>query len=156
TAADGTWQFDGAPLALAGLHLSIDHPRFLSSGHPVQDRLDGPYVLDPGLKLSGCVTDRKGVRVPTAHITVGRDRWGSVQSPGDVARDGTFVVYALRPGSTWVTAGAPGFAPQVKPVELDATTKPLDFQLDPGHTTRFKVVNEDGEPLAGIRVVADR
>src|SRR5262249_51296542 len=40
TAADGTWQLDGAPLALAGLNISIEHPRFIKSSHPVQDRID--------------------------------------------------------------------------------------------------------------------
>lgn len=155
TAADGTWQLDGAPQTLAGLHVQIEHPRFIRSGHPVQDRMDGRYVLDPGLKLSGRVTDRKGRPIPAAHITVGRDRWGSLDKPVSVARDGTYVVYALRPQSTWVTAEAPGFAPQVKPVELDARTRPLDFQLDPGHTTQFKVVNENGDPVEGIRIVAD-
>jgi beta-lactamase regulating signal transducer with metallopeptidase domain/thiol-disulfide isomerase/thioredoxin len=155
TAADGTWQLDGAPLALAGLHVSIEHPRFIRSGQPVQDRTDGRYVLDPGLKLSGRVTDRKDMPIPAAHITVGRDRWGSLHKPVPVARDGTYVVYALRSESTWVTAEAPGFAPQVKPVELDGATKPLDFQLDPGNTTHFKVVNDNGAPLAGIRIVAD-
>jgi thiol-disulfide isomerase/thioredoxin len=155
TAADGTWQLDGAPLALAGLHVRIEHRRFIRSDHPVQDRADGRYVLDPGLKLSGRVTDRKGMPIPAAHITVGRDRWGSLDKPVRVTPDGTYVVYALRPESTWVTAEAAGFAPQIKPVELDAATKPLDFQLDPGHTTHFKVVNDNGDPIAGIRIVAD-
>jgi beta-lactamase regulating signal transducer with metallopeptidase domain/thiol-disulfide isomerase/thioredoxin len=155
TAADGTWQLDGAPLALGGLHVRIEHPRFIRSDHPVQDRSDGRYVLDPGLKLSGRVTDHKGMPVPAAHITVGRDRWGSLDKPVPVVPDGTYVVHALRPQSTWVTAEAPGFAPQIKPVELDAATQPLDFQLDPGHTTHFKVVNDNGDPIAGIRIVAD-
>jgi beta-lactamase regulating signal transducer with metallopeptidase domain len=155
TAADGTWQLDGAPLALSGLHVRIEHPRFIRSNPPVQDRTDGRYVLDPGLKLSGRVTDRKGMPIPAAHITVGRDRWGSLDKPVPVAQDGTYVVYGLRPQSTWVTAEATGFAPQVKPVELDGATKPFDFQLDPGHTTQFKVVNDNGDPLAGIRIVAD-
>jgi thiol-disulfide isomerase/thioredoxin len=155
TAADGTWQLDGAPLALAGLHVRIEHPHFIRSNPSVQDRTDGRYVLDPGLKLSGRVTDRKGMPIPAAHITVGRDRWGSLDKPVPVAGDGTYVVYGLRPQSTWVTVEAPGFAPQIKPVELDGATKPLDFQLDPGHTTHLKVVNDNGDPLAGIRIVAD-
>ena len=155
TGSDGSWLFDGAPLALNGIQARIEHPRFIKDSRLVQDRVDGRYVLDPGLTLSGHVLDRNGKPVPSAHISFGRDRWGALREPVPVDPDGSYHVYAQKPQSTWVTAEAPEFAPQVKPVELYDETKPIDFELAPGHTTRFAVVNDAGEPIPGIRIVAD-
>jgi beta-lactamase regulating signal transducer with metallopeptidase domain/thiol-disulfide isomerase/thioredoxin len=155
TRANGLWELDGAPRGAGSLTLRVEHPHFKQSDFSVQDRLDGVYALDSGLKLSGRVTDRAGKPIPAAQITVGRDRWGSLDKPVSVAPDGAYVVYGLRPVSTFVTAEAPGFAPQVVPVELGAATKPVDFKLETGLTTRFKFVDDDGNPVVGFQVCAD-
>lgn len=155
TAADGTWQFDGAPLKLAGLHLRIEHPGFIQSSHSLQDRTDGRYELDPGLQLTGRVVDQAGKPVVGAKITVGRDRWGRNIRPTPVDEQGAYTVSALSPEATAVTVEAQGFAPQVKSVVVEKATKPVDFELEPGRTTRFQVVDIAGKPLIGIRIVAD-
>jgi len=155
TADDGTWQFDGAPLKPAGLQLRLEHPRFIQSSQPVQDRVDGRYELDPGLTLTGRVLDQNGKPVAGAHVTVGRDRWGRSIRPTAVDPEGAYSVAALSPESTFVTVEAPGFAPQVKPVVVTKDTNPIDFALEPGHTTRFQVTDLEGKPLGGIRIVAD-
>lgn len=155
TGADGQWRLYGAPLDLAGISLRIEHPRFVTSGQPVQTGTVARYALDPGLTLSGRVVDEAGQPVPDAHITVGRDRFGTLDKPVAVEKDGTYTVYALRKQSTWVTAEAAGFAPVVKAVELDSETPPVDFELKRGATTRFRVVDRAGEPVGGVRIVAD-
>jgi len=155
TAEDGTWQLDGAPVNLNNLLVNIEHPRFVKAVFSVQDRTDGTYMLDPGLTLTGRVLDQNGKPVPQAHITVGHDRWGRLDRPVPVAEDGTYIVYALKQESTWITAEAPGFSPQIRSVEVHAETKPIDFQMTPGHTIRFKIVDVEGEPIAGIRICAD-
>jgi hypothetical protein len=152
---DGSWQLDGAPLNLNGLFINISHPRYLRSGQAVQDKTDARYALDPGLQLTGHVTDQNGKPIPPAHVTVGRDRWGRDDRPAVVDQDGNYVVYALKPESTWVTAEAPGFAPHAVQIDLNKTTKPVELQLKPGQTTRFRVVDRQGAPLLGIRLSAD-
>lgn len=155
TAEDGSWSLDGAPLKVGGLNIQIDHPRFIKASQSVQDREDGRYQLDPGLTLSGRVIDQQGNPIPQAHITIGKDRWGRIDRPVAVNKDGSYTVYALTAQSTSVTAEAAGFAPQVKSATIERDAKPLDFQLAVGRVTRFRVVNTEGEPVAGVRIVAD-
>lgn len=155
TGEDGKWLLDGAPLTLNGLMITIEHPHFIISRAAVQDRLDAQYVLDPGLELRGQVVDHLGKPIPDAHITVARDRWGSMERPVAVAEDGSYIVTGLEPQTTLVTAEASGYAPLIKSIQLDRNLQPLDFELLPGHITRFKVVDRSGDPLPGVRIVAD-
>lgn len=152
---DGRWSFDGAPLNLAGISVYIQHPHYIKTGIPVQDRTDGRYELDPGLSMTGRVIDNEGQPVPNAQITVGRDRWGRVESPAITNADGTYTVYALKAEPTVVTAEAPKLAPQTQSVVIRKQMKPVDFQLVAGKVTRIRVLNADGEPIAGARVLAD-
>ncbi|MDB5338458.1 MAG: resA 1, partial [Planctomycetaceae bacterium] len=155
TAEDGTWSLDGAPLNVAGLNLRIEHSRFITKRSAVLDREDGEYQLDAGLTLTGRVVDGQGRPVPKVQVTVGRSRWEGRETSADVKADGSYIVYALEPQSTLVTAEAPGLAPQVQQVAIDQETKPVDFQLLPGQTTRFQVVDMERKPVAGMRIVAD-
>ncbi|WP_010586883.1 carboxypeptidase regulatory-like domain-containing protein [Schlesneria paludicola] len=154
TNEDGKWRFDGAPLS-HGLNVSLSHPRFTKGSQSVQDRVDGRYVLEPGLTLTGHVTDENGQPVPGARITIGRDRFGSDDKPSTVEKDGSYAVYALRPQSTYVTVEAPGFAPQVVPIDLDANSKSVDFKLKPGHLIQFHVLDEAGNPIQAASIFAD-
>ncbi len=155
TAADGSWSLDGAPWKVSGLSVQISHPRFIKAFPPAQDREDGRYQLDPGLTLSGRVLDQQGKPIPQAHITIGKDRWGRIDRPVAVDKDGSYTVYALTAESTSVTAEASGFAPQIKPAVIKPGSAPVDFQLDVGRVTRFRVIDAEGEPVAGVLIVAD-
>lgn len=155
TKDDGSWLLDGAPMTPIGLNLTIEHPRFVKYTRAVQDRIDGVYQLDPGLSVTGRVTDENGKQVPGAHVTVGRDHRGSVQRPIPVEEDGKYTVFALKPDETWVTVEAPKFAAQTVEVKIEANMKPVDFKMKPGHVTRIKIVDHNGEPVSGILVNAD-
>lgn len=155
TGDDGSWSLDGAPMNLAGISVGVRHPQYIQTWVPVQDRTDGRYELDPGLTMTGRVVDSDGKPVANAQITVGRDRWGRVDVPSITNAEGIYAVYALKPESTVVTVEARTFGPQTQSVVVSRTMKPIDFQLAAGKVTRIRVVNSDGEPIAGVRVVAD-
>lgn len=155
TDAEGKWSLDGAPLNSDQLRVSLEHPKFIRTWENLQDRADGRYPLDPGLTLSGRVVDEQGQPIPKAHITVGRDRWGRTEKPTPVDKDGRYTVYALKPETTPVTAEAPGFAPQIVSATVERDVKPVEFVLKKGFITRFEIVNADGEPIVGARIVAD-
>lgn len=154
TKEDGTWQFDGAPLTYE-LNVALSHPRFVGERQAVHDRIDGRYILNPGVTLTGRVADETNNPVLGARITIGRDRFGSRDKPTVVENDGTYSVHALKPQLTYVTAEAPGYAPQVIPIDLGENSKPVDFKLLPGHLIQFHVVDRDGNPIEAARIVAD-
>jgi len=155
TEQDGIWTLDDAPLDVSATKISIKHPGFTEySFQSIQDRVDGQYVLDRGVSLSGRVTDKNGSPIPTAHITVGRGGWRRMEGILPVTKEGTFTLDTVKPESTWVTVDADGYAPQVKNVELNRETGSVDFQLLPGNTTHFKVVGDNGKAVEGASIWA--
>lgn len=155
TDADGKWSADGAPLETADLNIDLEHPEFIRGSSELRAGLDNHSILDSGLSISGRVTDAEGQPIRGATITIGRDRWGRLEAPAACEMDGGFRIGALEPQSTWLTAAAPGCAPQVVAVEVRAGAPRVNFALVPGKTTTIRIVDSEGRPLPNVRVVAD-
>ncbi len=58
------------------------------------------------------------------------------------------------PGASLVTVQANGFAPDLRAIHPEDQPV-LEFRLGPGHTLRGKVVDRQGQPVAGATIAAD-
>src|SRR5262249_22045699 len=51
------------------------------------------------------------------------------------------------PGQTTLTVLAPGWAPQLRKVNLQAGLPPQDFRMEPGKPIRLRIVDAAGKPV---------
>jgi len=127
-------------------------------------------VMKRGTAVEGIVVDAVRKRPVTRFTIGGRDRidtregapgsWNPfgggqlVEDPG-----GRFRVPSIKPGSRQLVFSAEGYQTRVvEDLEIkgDEDLLGLIVQLDPGATVRGTVVDEDGKPVAGVRLAATR
>ena len=70
--------------------------------------------------------------------------------------DGWFRLENVKLGEYVLTIEARGYAPQQQHVKLRHRPQPLSFTLRPGRRVRNRIVDDDGEPIAGACVVLNR
>ena len=158
TDTDGKWSVNMAPASIRRFRLDVTHPDYMQSEltgtyPPYSQMLDRTAVvmLRKGTSLTGRVLDPDGQPVKGAKIVVTeKGQEFSAQQPQQTSEDGTFRFDNWKPGPTTVYAAAVGFAPQTK--EWTDFSSPVEFQLAPGKTVRFKVLDMDGKPIPQARV----
>ena len=70
--------------------------------------------------------------------------------------DGRFRFENVKLGEYVLTVEARGYAPEQRPIRLESRPHPLSFTLQPGRRVRNRIVDTDGEPIAGACVVLNR
>ncbi len=117
------------------------------------------YRMKPAATVKGRVTAKadgrplKGVRVLS-----GTDRFGSNSGLASVTtdEDGRYRLTSAQPGDTILHAIAPDFAPVQKILPTEAGKEyQQDFELDPGQNVTGRVIDPDGKPVAGARLISD-
>ncbi|HBJ88265.1 MAG TPA: hypothetical protein DDZ88_31300 [Verrucomicrobiales bacterium] len=170
TNAEGKWSMRGFAEDLSGLIVRVEHPKFkrvsigyeMATGQPLESLRDGTsrvVLKSVGLEVSGVMTDTNGKPVPNCSVTLTEDHWGRFDEPNTKSdTEGRFAVPVHETGKEWFTFEAPGFAPQM--VELDVNAESVKKQvvvtLRPGAVFKAQVVDEAGKPLPGVRMIADR
>jgi RNA polymerase sigma factor (sigma-70 family) len=159
TDADGRWRIDNVPNhPRAELSLQVSHPDYVSdevwregqkaAGVTTAMLRQGTatLTLKGGVIVRGRVTDPSGRPIKEA-IVVYRD--DPYLTPSELATDadGRFRLPALAPGQTTLTVVAPGWAPQLRKVNLRAGLPPQDFEMQPGKPIRLRVVDGAGKPV---------
>ena len=100
--------------------------------------------------ITGRVTDASGKPIHSARAMTG-DTY-SDNSPRNWTSDtGTYTIHGVKPGTVTVTVHAPGFAPELRIVSVEAghaTT--ADVSLSKGTTVRGRVEDANGHPVKGI------
>mgnify|MGYP003735806137 CR=1 FL=1 len=161
TDADGRWRCDGVAADLEDVLLRFEHADYLSDA--IYDRSDAAplyalehtHVMKRGLALSGRVVGPDGNPVASAAVRQGADRWGSHYPETRTKVDGTFAFSNCNPGSVVLTVQAHGFAPDLKVVNVKPDMAPVEFALEAPRTIRGRVVDKNGNPVAGAGVSAD-
>lgn len=126
---------------------------------------DGVVVrLTPGARVVGRVRDARGGSVAGARVVLVRGRttqWHAATSRADGryaiphVREGSYTVEVLAP--TGGRIGDPVLADWRGTIEVPATgDAPLDVVLGDGASLAGRVVDEDGRPIEGVRVRAQR
>jgi protocatechuate 3,4-dioxygenase beta subunit len=104
--------------------------------------------LRRGLVVNGRIVDSAGDPVATAKIA---SAWHEESVPTDA--DGQFTIRRLPPGEVMFVATAPGFAP--KHFNAEGGGKSIRVRLETGGVLRARILNTNGEPIAGATLLLD-
>jgi hypothetical protein len=69
--------------------------------------------------------------------------------------NGAYRLPQAQVGRLILTVTAAGYAPDLKILSVDNDSPAADFELQPGNTIRLRVVDQRGEPVAGVRVYTE-
>ncbi|HSV13939.1 MAG TPA: sigma-70 family RNA polymerase sigma factor, partial [Tepidisphaeraceae bacterium] len=172
TGVDGRWSFDNAPSDTSLINIEISHPDYPKnqpySDAPKDALLRGDYKRElkwqVGRSLDGVVFDPDGKPLAGVTLVVASDRYESSKPKATSDAAGKFHLTGITDRyRTFVTATAPGFAPQQ--VELTAAgpdtkptdpLKPIEVHLEKGVMLEGAVVDAAGKPLIGAKVEVDK
>ncbi len=113
------------------------------------------FVLKHGISVSGTVRDPVGKPIKDALVVPGGDSFYYHDDRQKAVRtdaEGKYRIDSLRFGSGTITVIAEGFSPDMKQAKFEQKMKPLDFDLKPGKTISFKIVDETGKPVPKAQV----
>ncbi len=158
TDAQGRWRLDVVPKDLAGIFGNVTHPKY-RDGHisTFSRNLEGVVRLTKGLTVKGRVIDANGQPLKGARAMIGTERFGNPGPPrGTTNEQGEFTLENCEAGPSIVTVQAEGLAPRIQDVRVDERMAPPVIKMsEPGSVVRGRVVDVQGKPIAGARVVAD-
>lgn len=160
TGKDGTWKTPAqVPAIFSQATLWVEHPSFVDRGsyslHQYVDRwrllaLTHTISLERGHPLEGCVSSpdgkpiagamvlRRAIRGPVAKATT--DRRGYYRFPNASTGQNSLMVLVKH------------LAPELKQVDVSDELGTVNFQLKPGKTLRFRVLDPAGGPVEGVTV----
>lgn len=162
TDADGKWKFTHVPASLSDVHVAINHPDFQPlrrrlprSGYEVQpDETPSAQVgLDPGLTITGQVTDEMGDPIEGALV---RTKFLNDIREDTTGPMGAYHLKGCEPRMTQVVVSAKGRAIEMQEVRVDPEMEPVNFSMKPGGTVRIRVVDEQGRGIPKTRIFFQR
>ena len=157
TDKDGKWSWNDAPLDTERIGVRLAHSEYMQ-GYSKVDSLNAETIatLKQGVRIRGRVVDGDRKPVEGATIRFGTDIWGTSEPIAQTDADGQFELINCKEGPSAVTVQAKSFAPQLQKITSSEDMGPLEFQLEPGNELHIKVVDPDGEPIAGAHIAANR
>jgi beta-lactamase regulating signal transducer with metallopeptidase domain/thiol-disulfide isomerase/thioredoxin/protocatechuate 3,4-dioxygenase beta subunit len=164
TDADGRWQIDNVPAsAQAKLSLLVTHPDYSSdetwqqsqkeSGVTTKMLLQGvaTVTLKVGNIVHGRVTDPTSHPIKDAIVVLGDEPYDSnVPAKFPTDADGRFRLPAQASKLTSLTVIAPGFAPQLRRIEMKKGLPSQDFKMEPGKLAEIRFVDASGKPVPNV------
>lgn len=127
--------------------------------------VEPPIVLRPGRRLRGRVLDDANLPVVGAQLHLD-SRWRHEDPKASLDRmstetdgEGKYVLTGIPDGQRFLTVEMPGYGTQTRTQslifsEVTGVAHVVDFVLQPKVKLAGRVVNSDGEPLAGVDLVA--
>jgi len=164
TDARGNWRFDGMPATFDRLSILLSHPDYLSDTQygdrptpPVEKLLakTAIQVMKKGLTITGIVRNEKGEPIEEAKVSRNPNmRVVSWYKDVETNREGRFRFTNVPAGQMVLSVRAPGYGPDLKVLQVDANTPPIEVRLGPAHTLRGRMVGSQGKPLSGATAFA--
>ncbi len=161
TDAEGRWRILNAPNSPTRRYaLLVSHPDYIADEFWEESQKaagistamlygqSAVTTLKSGVVVRGRVVDPAGQPVKDAIIVYG-DRAYFPSSQRDFATDanGQFQLPPLRLQSTHLTVIAPGWAPQMRAVEVKSGMAAQEFRLTAGTTIKLQLVDSAGKPM---------
>jgi RNA polymerase sigma-70 factor (ECF subfamily) len=160
TDAEGKYQFEGIEVRQDAYRLLVEHPDFIYSPATISVSQTGivestDIMLNRGVTLKGRVTDEVGNPIQDARVNASG---GPTVIGGDTRTDanGEYHLKNIRSfyADATIVVDSPQFTPTYKRVRLDSGKElpPVDFALKPGKTLIGRVVDEQSNPIEGVRL----
>lgn len=162
SAADGTWRFDSVPASQSEVFVEISHPDFRPNrrsltrgefGLAAGEQPSQPIEMDPGLIVTGLVTNAEGQPVAGARI---RTKFLNDIREAKTDADGHYRLAGCEPKTARIVVSAKGLATDMREVRVAPDLPPVDFRLQPGGTVRVRVLDEQGNPVPKARIFFQR
>lgn len=131
--------------------------------NPVPKKRVNPSPVNSGLLIHGRVTDTDGLPIDKANLTVGMFTFDTPTTENKTIPLIKFTTdsngnwqwnQAIAPGVLGLTVGKDGFV--TKQFEFEAGKTNYDLKLVKAISVKGKLVDENGEPVPGVRVFAAR
>jgi protocatechuate 3,4-dioxygenase beta subunit len=174
TDADGRWEAQVISKETKGIVIGFSHPDYrLTATAALAEMFERPEealtVMSAIYRVAGKVTDEEG-RPLEAAVILGANQYSQGQMTARSGKDGKYsiefddaargqmLMYANmnRPSSgapsVPIVATAPGFATHAGQVAVSVGTAIYDIAFEKGRTLRGRVVDEEGNPIAGARL----
>lgn len=157
----GRWQCACAPADFPYFNIRVYHREFLNqevhSGPGDTDitalqKCAARIELQRGVAFVGRVVAPDRTPIMGARVAIGRSTADKGYQRTSSLADGRFSFQKSVPGVQYITVYKEGWAPAMKRVVLRPETAPTEIVLAPGKTISGRVVNTDGDPVAGARV----
>jgi peroxiredoxin len=172
TDENGRWQCNHVPQDFSNFVFRVIQPDFLPATFgcedstaggdgvvrlPAADFLAGKavIVIGHGATLSGIIVDSGGKPVPGVLITRNH-QWRNPSAVLQSDEAGRFKIPSLLPGDIVLTLQAKGLEPQTLDLAVTNQMPELKIAMMPGKIFRGRVLDEDGQPVAGASVQMDR
>jgi protocatechuate 3,4-dioxygenase beta subunit len=167
TGADGRWSYDHMPEDATDVSIGAFHPAYLTSNpavnlEPMPDLVplrDGShkFTLTRGIPVEITVRDAaSGKPLPKARINYGPDLVPIAVRPIIETDAAGHVTLGVPAGTDLVvTVTAKGLAPELQRTTVGQDPKTLNFDLQPAATITGRVVDLNGNGIAGAFVTID-
>ncbi|MBN1359266.1 MAG: carboxypeptidase regulatory-like domain-containing protein [Sedimentisphaerales bacterium] len=165
TDARGCWRCDIMPAKLNEIWIRLAHPDYVSdemfgsTPKPPLEKLrdlTGVMIMKKGVTVTGRVLDADGRPIADATVAQGSDRFGTHYPSTTTDAEGRFKFANAEPTQMILTVQASGYAPDLKQIAVNKDLEPVEFRLARGRTLRGRVVDPQGDPIAGAFVAADK
>jgi len=166
----GRWEIR-LPADHDDLSIRLLHPDYLSFHFdqssrklPKAELLDGSNVMimKEGVRISGIVLTPEGEPIVNALIAAGRYYSSSdgmiiedYCTTDRTKADGSFSIGGLPQQQVSFDVSVPGYAPVIAIVDIKKEIDPIKVTLNKGQVYRGQVVDQEGNPLEGIKVRCD-
>ena len=170
TGPGGEWSSSEVSLRFGKIQLEVIHPEYVevlyrSESAPPRMQTREPLrtvpledlkarkavmVLHRGLTVAGIVVDARGSPIPRAEVRQVRARASQTERTD---REGRFAFRNGSIGKMNLAIEARGFAPELQTVWVIPSMAPARIRLSKGSVLRGLVVDPDGNPIAGARVL---
>lgn len=166
TDAEGRWTLDNVP---AGddveVLVRLNHPDYIADYQwgllqklakvttAALRQQSGTIVMARGICVTGSVTDSSGKPVVGAVVVWSDDPY-MMEGSQEVFTDerGMYRLHPLPDIATTLTVVAPGWAPELKKIQITRQNPPEDVRLQSGETLRLKFVDDMGNPVPDVHV----